>query len=239
MATIYVKFQAQGERVGPKDCTSALPPNTAQSIALSGQHESKATNLMVLTGDVTPIENWIRENDGKVTKLSETEANAIGQSMSPADVIRESTDPDGTETHHISGMFTITSGQTWTALTYLYLHIGMVDGDEKEPIGIKNDGTDYMTVTATFRVGASPTSDVVAAINDEWRVLIRDNDGSIYDVILVAFVNGISTFVYKTTNRPAVCTMKESDLEMITLGPNIYKMKFVSEPQFTIYRTLS
>jgi hypothetical protein len=239
MATVYVKFQAQGERVGPKDCTSALPPNTGQSIALSGQYEAKATNLMILNGETPAIENWIRENDNKVTKLSETEANTIGQSMSPADVIRESTDPDGTPANSIAGTFTITEGQTWTPLTYLYLHIDMVDGDGKDPIGIINNGTDSMTVSAAFRYTDSVESPLVTAINEEWRVLIRDNDNSIYDVVLISFTAGLAVFQYTTTNRPAVCTMKESDLELIVLGPNTYKLKLVGTPKFTVFRTLS
>ena len=239
MATVYVKFQASGERAGPKDCTSAVPDGTATSIVMSGQYEDKATNLMVLTGVTADIEQWITQNQGKVSRITEAEGDAIGQSMSPADVIRDSTDPDGTETHHISGTFTITSGQTWTSLGYLYLHVGMVDGDGKDPIGIVNNGTDSMAVTITFRATASPTSTVITAVNDSWRVLIRDSDGAIYDVILITFVNGVATFTYKTTNRPAVCTMQESDMEIITLGSDNYKLKLVAEPKFTIYRTLS
>jgi hypothetical protein len=238
MTTAYIKFQAQTNKIKAKDCTSALPEDVSQTIPMSGQYEGKATNLMVLTGTTADIDNWLSLNPSKVEKISEAEATAIGQSMSPADVIRESLEVDGIITRSMSGEFDIVTGQTWTPLTYIYLHIDMVDGDGKEPIGIKNDGIDYMTVTATFRATDNPASPVISAINEEWRVLIRDNNNAIYDVVLIVFTEGIAEFAYKTTNRPAVCTMLESDLELVTLGEDIYKLKLASDARFTIYRTL-
>ena len=239
MTIAYIKFQAQTNKIESRDCTSSLPEDVTQAIPLSGQYEGKATNLMVLTGENLAIDNWLRNNTGKVSKISESEATAIGKVMSPVGVIRESTEPEGEVSRFISGEFDIVTGQTWTPLTYLYLHIDMVDGDGKEPIGIKNDGVDYMTVTVTFRATDNPASPVIEAINDEWRVLIRDNTSAIYDVVLIVFTNGVVEFQYKTTNRPAVCTLDEDDLEFINLGEDVYKLKIANEAKFTVYRVLT
>ena len=240
MATVYIKYQAAGVRAGPKDCTSALPANTGQSIIMSGLYEGKATNLMVLDGVTADIENWITQNSGKVERITEAEGDAIGQSISPAGVYRDSSEGPGggTTKHYLSGTFTMAGGQAWEEITYLYMHVTMVDGDGKEPIGLKNDGIDYMTATCTFRATENPLSPVITSINEEWRVLIRDNDSLIYDVVLVVFTNGVATLVYKTINKPGICTMQESDLELIELGGNTYKVKLANTVKFFIYRTL-
>ena len=235
---MYILYQSSNEKIGPRDCTSALPDGTISSIKISGIYEGKATNIMEVTGDDREIQLWSERNASKVRVITEAEATAIGKIISPANVIRESNDVDGTLKRYISGEFDIVNGQEWSELTYLYLHVDMVDGDGKTPIGLINNGTDYITITATFRATEDPASTVIEAINDEWRVLIRDNDGLIYDVVLVVFVDGIATMQYKTTNKPALCTMQESDLELITLGTDIYKIILINTPRFTVYRSM-
>jgi len=103
-----------------------------------------------------------------------------------------------------------------------------------------NDGTDTISISAAFRETEDPASNILAMINGMWRVVIRDSDRLVYDIIGVNFVNGMASFSYKTTNRPAICKLHESDLNAlpIIIGETEYKIVLVNPVEFKVYRTL-
>jgi hypothetical protein len=122
----------------------------------------------------------------------------------------------------------------------LYLHINLTDGDGEEPIGILNDGIDSLHVNAIFRQTSESSSQILTMINNYWRVVIRDSDGLIYDIVKVTFVNGVADLYYKTTNKPAICNLLEKDLnEMPVIFNTIqYTIKIVGDTKFKVYRSL-
>lgn len=124
--------------------------------------------------------------------------------------------------------------------SYLFLHIALTDGDGIDPIGMINDGVDAISISAAFRETEDPASNILAMINGMWRVVIRDSDRLVYDIIGVNFVNGMASFSYKTTNRPAICKLHESDLNAlpIVFGETEYKIVLVNPVEFKVYRTL-
>jgi len=238
MTTVYVKFQASGERAGPKDCTSALPPNTAQSIVMSGLYEGKATNLMVLNGVTADIEQWIRENDNKVKRITEAEGDAIGQAISPAGVYRDSEEPGGVAKHSYSGIFTMVGGQNWQDVTYVYLHSAFTGGDEMDPVGIVNDGIDSFAAAFSLRHTDNPASDLYT-INKVLRIAIRDMDHLIVDMVKLPFTSGTCGGNYTTTTQPGHYALHEEDFDVVILGGNHYKIKIVGDSNFKVYRNLS
>ena len=130
------------------------------------------------------------------------------------------------------------NGEFIDSNNYLYIHIGMADGDGLDPIGIINNGTDKITITATFRSGTEPNSSVITAVTGmSWRVSIRNNV-DIYDIIMIPFINGVATVNYTTTGLPGICSISESDLEQITVGDTIYVLKIIGDTTFKVYRTL-
>jgi len=124
--------------------------------------------------------------------------------------------------------------------TPLYLHITLTDGDGIDPIGMLNDGVDAISISAAFRQTADPASAVLTMITGMWRVVIRDSDNLVYDIIGVEFINGVASFPYTSTNRPAICKLHESDLNAlpIIIGETEYKIVLVNPVEFKVYRTL-
>ena len=122
--------------------------------------------------------------------------------------------------------------------TPLYLHVVMTDGDGREPVGLLNDGIDSISIVATFRVGEASDSTVITSISNTWRVTIREDGGSIYDIILITFVNGIATVTYKTTASPDICDIREEDMDLITMGDTTYRINIVGNTQFKVFRSL-
>jgi len=124
---------------------------------------------------------------------------------------------------------------------YLFLHIDLSDGDGIDPIGMLNNGIDTISIAAAFRETEDPASAVLTVINGMWRVVIRDSDNLVYDIIGVNFTNGESNFQYTTSNKAAICTIKESDLNAIpiVMGETTYKIKLVNPVTFKVYRVLS
>ena len=127
-----------------------------------------------------------------------------------------------------------------TGPTPLHLHITLTDGDGIDPIGMLNDGVDAISISAAFRQATDPASAVLTMITGMWRVVIRDSDNLVYDIIGVNFINGVASFPYTTTNRPAICKLHESDLNAlpIIIGETEYKIVLVNPVEFKIYRTL-
>lgn len=123
--------------------------------------------------------------------------------------------------------------------SYLYLHVNMADGDNRDPLGIKNNGNDHITFTATFRQSADPASAVITQIDGlSWRVNIRDDQGFIYDIIDVEFTAGVAVEEYSTDQKPAVCQVLESDFEAIKSAGTTYQIKLVGEILFKVYRKI-
>ena len=116
MATIYVKFQSSSNTVHSHDCTTRWPDEVGCSIPMSGLYKSKYTNLMKMTGLTTVITSWISENPGKVVKITESQANIIGQTISPEGterMVREEEDGVLCENTYTAGLFTMADGQSW------------------------------------------------------------------------------------------------------------------------------
>ena len=120
----------------------------------------------------------------------------------------------------------------------LYIHLELV-GDGRTPVGIKNDGVDILSVTATFRQTMDPLSTVIASVTDmSWRITIRDINNNIYDIVDVTFTDGVASFDYTTDNKANVCQISESDFEEITVGETTYTLKIVGDNTFKVYRAL-
>lgn len=113
MSTIYVKFQSNNELVQSDDCTTRWSDNISCNIPMSGIYEGRYTNLMIMTGDETEINNWLSENIGKVIEITEKDGNLIGQAIVPEGTTSVQTIED-VEVTFVAGLFTIAGGQTWT-----------------------------------------------------------------------------------------------------------------------------
>jgi hypothetical protein len=118
----------------------------------------------------------------------------------------------------------------------IFLHVTLTDGDGKKPIGIQNNGTDSLNVSATFRTGDEQTDPIIDVINQEWRVTIREPKSRIYDIVNIEFINGILNFHYTTTNKPANCIINEDDFEIVSLNEVRYKMTLIGDTNFKVYR---
>jgi len=119
----------------------------------------------------------------------------------------------------------------------IFLHVTLTDGDGLKPIGIVNDGASKIHIVATLRKTSDSNSDVIP-LSGKWRIPIRDDQGRIYDMILVNLVDGVAEFDYTTTHRPAVCKVDENDFETIEISGVKYKVKIVGDNNFKVYRTL-
>ena len=130
------------------------------------------------------------------------------------------------------------SEEPQTTPNYLFLHITLTGGDGIDPIGMINDGVDAISISAAFRGTEDPTSNILTMISGMWRVVIRDSDRLVYDIIGVDFTEGVSTFQYKTTGKPAICKLKEADLNAIpiVIGETVYKIVLANPVEFKVYR---
>ena len=191
-----------------------------------------------------PILNKITALNQIADRKEREEANRLNQIRSYADITKtlEGYDTPFSENKkkiiesEISSIFP----ELPSPDSYIYLHVDMVDGDGKDPIGVKNDGIDHIAITATFRTGESATSDIITLIdNAEWRVTVRNSEDIIYDVVNIKFTEGVCNFNYTTTNAPAFCTILEKDFEIVTMGDVKYKIILVDEVNFKVYRDFS
>lgn len=118
----------------------------------------------------------------------------------------------------------------------IYLNISMADGDEMAPIGIINDGVDTIQITATLRGGQEPAAPVIP-YSKEWRIIIRDNENKIYDVVKVAMVAGVISFAYNTANTPAICHIDPADLaDVFEINGEKYSLVLSGDVEFKVYR---
>ena len=120
--------------------------------------------------------------------------------------------------------------------TPLYVHIDITGGDGEDVIGIKNDGTDSCTITATIRMGIESDSSIVTAISSAWRVNIRNLSDIIADVIKITFVNGEVTLNYSTLPNAQCGTYyisPEDVYEEIEMGGTTYKFTLAQRCELT------
>lgn len=133
----------------------------------------------------------------------------------------------------------------------IWYHIDATGGDGQNPIGIRNDGVDALNITATARSSQDPAS-AIRLINDTFRMEIRTQDGYVYDVVLITFVDGIGTLVY-TDDAPkgntltlsmadgAECQINEDG--SVNTPPfvdelQVYSIHLAGETQFIVYRVI-
>jgi len=82
MARRYIVFKSEGAPVRGDQCTTAWPSSVTSSVVLSGEYEGYYYNIMVMEG--AGIDEWLAENEGKVTEVSKKEANELGRAIIPA-----------------------------------------------------------------------------------------------------------------------------------------------------------
>ena len=83
-----------------------------------------------------------------------------------------------------------------------------------------NDGIDALTVTITLY----DTKKVVIPINRQVRIVLREDNGALYDLVWVDLVAGMATFNYSTIGRPAIVHIAQSDNYVDTIGSQDYKV---------------
>ncbi len=117
----------------------------------------------------------------------------------------------------------------------LWLHVSLSGGDGDSPPGIKNDGTDALTVSVALRAGPEADAQLVPA-SGAFRVTVRDDSGAIYDVVKISLSNGQGSFSYTTDGRPGVCRLEEGDLAPISAGGTTYRLRLAQPVEFKVYR---
>jgi hypothetical protein len=180
------------------------------------------------------MKRWAEIYDGTVRHIFETDDNFTPVFAFPiiaVDITIEDPMPEE------GWVYTGTTFSGASGPNEIWLHTNLSGGDEKTPIGILNNDTQTLTVSGTLRETNSIESNIVD-VDDEWRILLRDSDGNIYDIFLVTFTNGITTFDYTTDLRPAVVIINESDFHTIDFGGTDYTVKIAEEVLFKVYRTL-
>jgi hypothetical protein len=136
---------------------------------------------------------------------------------------------------HWNGRWTVVKGAA-EIIDRVYLHISMAGGDEMIPVGIVNSGTDVIQFTATLRSSKDPDSNEVP-YSKEWRIIICDTEGKVYDVLKVAMEDGVINFKYNTVNPPAICHIDPSDMtDLFEFEGVKYALELVGDVEFKVYR---
>ena len=106
---VFILFESSGIKINAGDCTTRWPATVSCEILMSGIYAGKQVNLMKMEG--TGLKKWLNENAGKVRKIEKTEADKIGQYLSPKE-IREIDCPEcGTLIKKKFGLFDAESRQ--------------------------------------------------------------------------------------------------------------------------------
>ena len=121
---------------------------------------------------------------------------------------------------------------------FVFLHISFSGGDGMIPLGILNNGQDSIDVDITLRKDINPESDIIP-VSGTWRIVIRNQDGQVYDIIRVTLTDGISKISYTTTNPPAICKVEEKDFEKLRIDNNEFSIKIIGNPIFKVYRDVT
>lgn len=135
----------------------------------------------------------------------------------------------------------------------VWYHIEMTGGDGKIPLGIQNNGTDSIMVAVTVRETEDKESPI-RSINDSFRVEIKAQDGTTYDVLLVTLTNGVGSVSYTdsgtkgdiltiTIPKDLFVTINESGgISVVNRGSQhsgeIYSVHLIGDTQFVVYRVV-
>jgi|SRR5208283_236288 len=114
MDTVYVQFTSVGLPTLSDQCTTIWPDSISCNVPISGMVSGNFINLMVMIGVQADIEAWIAANLGKVTEITEDQANILGQTIVPSGTISEVINPDGSVLEMQAGTFTVETGLIWT-----------------------------------------------------------------------------------------------------------------------------
>lgn len=124
---------------------------------------------------------------------------------------------------------------------------------------LQNDGEDYVQVVAKLRNTKSTADDsnVITLIDGvSWNIQLREATETnhdvitshptdpIYDVFEATFTEGVCSFNYTTTNKPAVVYMREADFAILTLpdgqgGTQNFRVELINPVVVKVYRVLS
>lgn len=89
MAKKYIEFKCVGGNpVLASQCTTAWPSDIQCSIPISGTINGDYYNLMVMDGDESNINNWVSDNNDKVTIITKEQADMRGQQIIPPNTER-------------------------------------------------------------------------------------------------------------------------------------------------------
>jgi hypothetical protein len=109
MAKKYIEFKCVGGNpVLASQCTTAWPSDIQCSIPISGTINGDYYNLMVMDGDESNINNWVSDNNDKVTIITKEQADTLGQQIVPPNTERTVINiMDNTEKTYRSGYFDV------------------------------------------------------------------------------------------------------------------------------------
>ena len=85
MAKIYCHFSCSGDPTDEKKCTTRWPETITCNIPLGGKINNTYYNIMVLDGPQKDIDDWVKENKGKIVVITKAEADSLGQQILPPD----------------------------------------------------------------------------------------------------------------------------------------------------------
>jgi len=136
---------------------------------------------------------------------------------------------------------TANTGDTWDGSNFikpeennLYVTISMAGGDGRtDPIGVANDGVEALVVGIAIK----DKDGIVIPLSGSWRITLRHEDGSVYEIIAVTITNGLASFSYTTTGRMGEVLISDSDLtETFPIGGKTYSLKVAGVSKFKVYR---
>ncbi len=113
----------------------------------------------------------------------------------------------------------------------LLLDITLSGGDGDTPIGIRNNGIDIVNIAYELK----NNDGILAPVDGSFRVVLRDSDELVYDMIKIDFVSGAGSVDYSTTFNPAIVFIDGQDLSIPGLDVTITIEK---DQYIKIYREL-
>ena len=136
---------------------------------------------------------------------------------------------------------TANTGDAWDGLTFtkpeennLFVTISMSGGDGRtDPIGVANDGIEALSVGIAIKDKTGAT----VPISGSWRITLRHEDGSVYEILAVTITNGLASFSYTTTGRMGEVSINDYDLtEKFPINGKTYGLKVAGSSKFKVYR---
>lgn len=121
----------------------------------------------------------------------------------------------------------------------LYLVCFITDADGQDPPGLVNDGVD----SVIFNAHLEAEDGTLIPVNNFWRIVVRDEDGKLYDQVGITMTDGVAAATYTTTGPPAKgIHLDEIDLnEVPVVVPGLGNCRVVIRENinFKVYRNLS